>query len=518
MNSEDRFKKSLEELLASKDFSFDAGNWEKAREMIDASKKPRRIVPYILAGTLLLLSLASGVYFLSDVPSATVTPLANTSEEIRSNAALPLEKSNSETKAPEIKPAITTPEPANTPNTLNKPQTITTPAPAPVNTLPDTEKKPLEVSDNTVAKQPVPEASLPQNNTPVKSAVTNLNLPVEEVLASFSTDNPVPSKVLSANEEPARPLTEKTSPSPDLSANTSNPPAAQQTPEVKKASDENFASAVEPPPAPLNTLETKTTEPDNTAIVTTNIPESTLQVPATVSLPDTANHDAKLSDLYPEDNDAGQIGKPKEIPVWFSVEAGANYMLGWQNPGTRDASGFNPVIGINYFSNLTPKTTLTFGIHYSTVSKLAFSTYTSKVTRLAMGEESQVTIFTPVTLHYLIWPLRLNYHLTPMNTIGIGCNISYLLNVDSEVETYNEKLNTKYDQNLSKTSGYMGGFKKYDTQVSVFYKRTLHPKLALNLEMYYGLTDIKDNAFFNSNVFERNTGLKLTLVYNFLKK
>src|ERR1044072_9113698 len=81
MNSEERFKKSLEELLAAKEFSFDAANWEKARQMIDESKSKRRIVPFIIAALLLLFSTLGAYYFLSDAPSATDKNLSNTAPE-----------------------------------------------------------------------------------------------------------------------------------------------------------------------------------------------------------------------------------------------------------------------------------------------------------------------------------------------------------------------------------------------------------------------------------------------------
>ena len=229
------------------------------------------------------------------------------------------------------------------------------------------------------------------------------------------------------------------------------------------------------------------------------------------------NSESSVNEI-PADNDQGELGKPKDYPVVFSVEAGASYLFGWQNNGTLDANGFNPVIGLNYFNNFLPKMSLTFGLHYSSVNNLSYSNYTSKVTRLGFGEETKVTVFTPVKVHYLIVPLRFNYNLTPLNTVGIGCNIAYLLNIESEVENYTEKLNSKYNQTLSKTTGYTEGFKQYDTQLALFYKRRLYPNLSLNLEVFYGLTDIKDNTFFKSNVFERNNGMKLTLVYNFIKR
>jgi len=90
-----------------------------------------------------------------------------------------------------------------------------------------------------------------------------------------------------------------------------------------------------------------------------------------------------------------------------------------------DANGFNPVIGLNYFNHLTTKLSVTFGAQYSSIGNLDYGSRTSKITRFRMGEESHVTVITPIKLHYLVAPIKLNYALNSKNTIGLGCNISY---------------------------------------------------------------------------------------------
>ena len=121
-------------------------------------------------------------------------------------------------------------------------------------------------------------------------------------------------------------------------------------------------------------------------------------------------------------------------------------------------------------------------------------------------------------MHYLTAPIRIGYSVNSKNTFGLGYNVGYLFNLNSNVELYAQTAGKKGNATILKTSGYTQGFKTIDQQISIFYRRNLAKDLWLNAEFMYGLTDVKDNKFFNSNVFERNTGVKVTLIYNLFKK
>jgi|GEM_PF-1736133 len=523
MNSEERFRQSLEELINSKAFPFDEANWDKARGMIDAAKKPRRIAPFILGGILLLGTIISGIYFLSDTSTAATekSALAATKEiqavvepaELTSlpqtrlsNPAAPSPKSSSANPSG-TKPLTSHSAPKNRTSRETAPVKEMKEAPVALVKQAQADANVLPLPPTQIKNDPaLSETKEPVVPAPVKDQEADVPVNAAPVKAETPTDKR--NDVVAETEKNAAPATN------DSKGSTETTTPAATDPLVNEPG--NTASPVNTSIAHSEPL-TKTADnvfaPAESTIAN---PENKEPAQQPVTLNDSLTS-AKVEEL-PADNDQGELGRPKAYPVFVSVEAGANYMYGWQNPGVRDASGFNPVIGVNYFNNFKPKMSLTFGIQYTSINKLHYSTYTSKVSHFAFGEESNVTVFTPVKVHYLVVPLRFNYNLNVMNSVGIGCNLSYLLNVESEVETYTEKLNRKYNQTLSKSKGYTEGFKIYDTQVSAFYKRRLYPNLALNLELFYGLTDIKDNTFFSSNVFERNTGLKLTLVYNFLKK
>ena len=511
MNSEERFKKSLDELLGSKEFSFDEANWEKAREMIDASKKAkkRRVVPFILSGTLLLISVLTGVYLLSkqNTPSGNlaVSPANNISRVSGSVKVKDDLKVNSL-----VKPSNSDKKTINN----NKPIAFE-------NNSADENR--IKTADSPI-KNPLPLST--KKITPVVSFVPSNNTPLDNPDKDNHENPTLAIKASPVNASLNTSITNSSQVSEPMDDGSNEGVSALINPSLTSVAEASFIGKESFTEAPKSNTDSDSLQSQLNA-TSTNADEQTLTsekspevinpvVSNTSATTYTVVKDATDSVLLT--NDLGEIGKPKEFPVLFSIEAGTSYLLGWKNPGSRDANGFNPLLGVNYFTGITSKFSLSLGLYYSSVSHLSYSNYTSKITRLTLGEESQVTVFTPVKVHYLIVPLRLHYNIDAKNTIGLGCNLAYLLNVESEVESYSQKLNTTSDYSISKTTGYTEGFKKYDTQVSVFYRKRFYPNLSANVELFYGLTDIKDNRFFNSNVMERNTGIKLTLVYNILKK
>jgi hypothetical protein len=199
----------------------------------------------------------------------------------------------------------------------------------------------------------------------------------------------------------------------------------------------------------------------------------------------------------------------------FFYEAGVSAMLGWKN----EASGFNPLIGINFFNVFGDKVGGSFGVQYTRVDNLSVSSKMSKVVSYKFGEESDVTVITPQTLYYLSIPLRLHYFYNAKNTFGIGYRMSYLLNVDAKSETYHEGIGGRTNYKSVALNMRGDGFRWFDQQLSLFYRRTIWKRVEVGAEVVVGITDVKQNAFFGgANAFESNTGLQVTLVYNLFKK
>ncbi len=473
MNSEKEFKDNLKDKLNSKEFAFDEANWQQARQLIDASRKEnkRAILPFILLGLLFIGSGISGFYLLNNGEAATQKGLAVNSV----NAVASEVKERSVVASTEYVGSAST------------------------------------INDKGI-KNPGTNAETKHSTTKaVTQKITNSN---KNVKAKNSNDT---NEIKTSNKQNARQnntniaaltVTRKTKKqkgltSPEGDNNTISASVAEITkPDNKKEEPVNTAATT---PLVNNTEPVK--EKDEQTVATTN----TITPLAETKPGLTAAIDSATKTLA--------IETVTRTPMHFiSLEAGTNYLFGWKNPGKKDANGFNPVIGLNYSNVIAKQATLSFGIQYTMVRNLSYSNHLVTTTRYKFGEESDVMVFTPTTMHYLVAPIRLSYAIDTKNTFGVGCNIGYLFNINSNVELYSQNAGQKGKSTVLKTSGYMQGFKTFDTQLTLFYRRSLTKDLYLHAGFMYGLTDIKDNTFFNSNVKEKNIGLKMTLIYNLFKK
>lgn len=200
-----------------------------------------------------------------------------------------------------------------------------------------------------------------------------------------------------------------------------------------------------------------------------------------------------------------------------SMELGTNYLFGWKTHDQREAAGFNPLIGLQYYHEVNKKVALSIGIQYSSISHLSHTSHTSTTTRLKFGEEIDATVISALNIHYLYAPLKINYRFNRNNSIGLGYTLAYLLNAESRVETYSTRLDYASTPVVSKAMGYTSGFNPYDGQVALSYRRRIYNQWYVNAEFYYGLFDIKNNAVYRSTKFERTSGFKLSLGINLWK-
>jgi hypothetical protein len=207
-----------------------------------------------------------------------------------------------------------------------------------------------------------------------------------------------------------------------------------------------------------------------------------------------------------------------EATSFLFFDLGGTYQLGYADGGNREANDFNPSFGLSLMNTVRRQWDFKLGIQYQSVRSLSFSKHVSKVTRYGLGEDNQVTVITPSTLHYVYMPVGISYRLSDKNVFSAQYRLGYLLNVSSKVETYNEHFNYTDNYKTYRTAGYTEGFALFDSQIDLGYRRQISKDLWLNADIYVGLTDIKNNTFFGSQVFERNSGIKISLMYQLFKK
>ena len=201
----------------------------------------------------------------------------------------------------------------------------------------------------------------------------------------------------------------------------------------------------------------------------------------------------------------------------FSIDAGANYSLGWKNSNTKEAAGFNGVFGFSMSYYFNQKWNLLIGIQYNSLANLSYSSYISSNSQYDFGFNRTNTTITPKMLYYISIPVKLQYNFNNKNGISIGMNILYLLNTKSKVDTYTQTTFETTNHITTTKTGYMDGFAGWDMQPALAYRRRIYKKFDLRAETYYGLIDIKNNLIFGINRSEHNCGVKLTLSYNFIK-
>jgi hypothetical protein len=504
MNSEEQFKDSLRNLVESKEFPFDENNWEKAEEMMHPKETKRRAIVWSLAALLfVVLGVFSYYYFMPAAPAAS----QNTGDHknLIPGNKLPAVAENSGAFK---KYTSTAAAKASSPSIIHNA----------VKSSQEPALQPKKQAGSFVASA--------QKTKPASPQLQQAPATVPAVAGSTVVEQPVvvAQPHHAVNSTPEEPVAAKQATATEALKENSNkaeqPDAAIEAP-VKTAANKPATVPAEHRaektiPAPIVSEAKANTEKNNTPVVNTQqAPE-----PPFVFLPlkPVALPVAKIDSVLITRNTANDLPLPAQSKrIIMSFEVGATYLAGWNNHGKTDAQGFNPVVGFNYYNYLTDKLAVSFGAQYTSVSHLNYTSVTSQTIRYNLGEENAVTVITPQKVHYLAIPVKLNYMINTSNAIGIGCNVAYMLTVDSKEETYTERLNRRDDYKSFKTSDYTEGFAAFDTQLSLFYRRKIYKNLSVNAEIIYGLTDIKNNSFFNSSVVERNKGIKLTLHYNLFK-
>lgn len=457
---EEQFKSSLNKLIEEKEFPFSESNWEKMSALLPERERKNRLVPIMWAAVGLLFV---GVALLVGLRSELVNPKSQVANH----------------KAEEIK-TETVRLKEDTKDTRHKTQ--------------DIRHKTQEPSHKSKSNIQKIETNFPE--TVEKEKTTSPEKPViSEIEQTEKEPNRQPQII---NQQPSIDSEQLATKEP---SNIHNYPISEQQYAIRDTikGDVNETSEVLPPQLAMNKPEADT------------IKQNTLIKQLTIS-----NVEQEVLEQTTQETVITEPKKTKKSFMYF--EAGGDYLLGWKNANKKEGNGFNPVVGFNYYNYLNDKLAVSLGAQYTLVNNLNnYSNTSKKITRYTFGEEGQVTIITPQKIHYLLVPIKLNYFLDTLNSFGIGFNAAYLLTVGGTMETYDVHLNKKENYKSGKVNGYTEGFNTFDTQVSVFYHRRLYKNWGVAAEVFFGLSDIKNDLFFNSALKERNKGVKLTLTYTVFK-
>jgi hypothetical protein len=526
MSSEEKFKDLLKQKLEAKDFPFNPENWEKARELIDESRSRRkRILPFILLCIGIFISGGLCVYFFDEVLNPATSDLAvqaaaeavvGPADKEKNKGVVPGEpfstnRKNSTTinkTVPEPKSGTVKADPEQNAETIETtvPKNVQRESVSPLKNdefnktaaVESRNKETTRAQVNASRSQGMASQAALKRRTKIKTisnapAATNRS---NAAAQDFVTGAKAEAKIKRTDSKNKKEVPSNAQPDVTIG---SRPEVKQM--EAPAGQVELAEKTPETIPAPGQSPETLVGNPVAATPTTESATETKAEVPVALIKTDSTQEKSDES--------------PKNI---FSVEGGLNYHLAWKDDKGKDANGINPVVGFNYLRVLNSRMGISLGAHYTTIGNLGNYSNQTEQKRYGFGNVSAMTVITPVKIHYLYAPLRVSYALNSKNTVGVGYAFAYLLTVNSKVENYTQQLNETSDHKISKTNGYAQGFNNYDSQLLLFYRRKIYSDLSANAELFFGLSDIKDNTFFASKHFERNTGVKFTLIYNIFKR
>ena len=548
MNEFKKFDESIKQKLEEQEFPFDESNWEKASSMIDDSRKSKTRLGWIIlcsvlfvGTTILLFNYFGGQEKIGE------------KELISENTSAKQENSiNEKENISEEKPETKNNENTNGRNKEEEKEKVT------IITNETAIKKDASTGSTTVSEKTntkvVEEArnntstnnvSKSEKNKKVENKINKkINKKSEKNTAivsktaskSKNKNNAVIKTVKEKNKITLKSESESASKNGKVTGQIKKQKSNTSTGSVTnpgKNNDTSMGSVSNPGKNTEGSIskieETKTSYPtvqetkdlsQNTSTISAEILNPNISVTKTDSVSKTPVIQTTKTDSVKVSEEVTKKDETKVSPDYKNLlyfEAGADYLLGWNYQSKTEGNGFNPVFGINYTRCLTKNIGLSIGAQYNTMSNLTNGSHTVTVTHYDFGIEQNITIYTPTFIHYIAMPVKLNYKFKN-NILGLGCNVSFMFETESKVETYNTRLNYVSATKVSKETGFLDGFTAPDLQLSAFYRTKIYKNLGVNAEFIYGLSDLRNDAFINTNLFERKIGFRLTLTYDLFKK
>lgn len=501
MNEQEKFDDLLRSKLSERDFPFDETNWDKAEVAIERSEKRRRIG---IVAVIFLAGLLVGIGIMYPfVHTTSKTELASTKPDNNSvavnNSNIIANKNTSSSKEEQTNSSIST---------------IQTNA---------------AVNLGTTAPQVQAQSTIPaQNNTATASQTQQIAVNTSGS-NSEATDIVTPTKKAKHKKHKntsdtgaiafdyVRPSTEKKNKKGQKHANSSNPYTTKNNSPTASnntiaAQNNTSINSTDNNSNIANNNKTTTTDNSNSSVQQNTKQDSSKPV---LAVKDSTKKDSSVNNSTVQSNPQEPQPITKYSHTLVSIDAGTNYSSGWMKAGATQGNGFNPVLGFSATHYFSTKISALIGLQYNSLSNIN-TLYSANSNQYSFGAESGVTSVTIKTLYYIALPLKVQYNINPNNIISAGVQVCYLVNSNSNVVSYTQNYFGTSGYTSAYKTGYTDGINPWDAQVTLAYRRKIN-RFSITAEGYYGLMDIENNSFFNNNVFERNSGLRLLLSYDIIK-
>ena len=212
----------------------------------------------------------------------------------------------------------------------------------------------------------------------------------------------------------------------------------------------------------------------------------------------------------------------KETNNAWGVIGGVSYWYQYQQtPGvTNHKGGFPITVGIYYQRTLSKRFDLGLSVLYTSRGALNFDN-TLISSEFGFGIQSDKTIISPQTLHYLNIPFSVRFNISHRSHIYVGAAYYQLLATTSKITHVTENSFGVISSDTKKQTGNYAGFRKNDVVAFFGYELTLFERMNIGLQFNYGFYDNTINyynGYFNgSNHYDRNISLQLQLKYDIIK-
>ena len=203
------------------------------------------------------------------------------------------------------------------------------------------------------------------------------------------------------------------------------------------------------------------------------------------------------------------IELPKVYTHLFNILAGANIAKDYNTSGA-SFSG-NEFIGLSY--EILMPSNFGFGAQLIYQARKGVNTSnTFEYVDYSFGKETHLTTIENNRLYYLELPLFASYRIKK-SRLHAGISTSYLLTSKAVVrnEVYGQ---TRHSVSTEEELGHTSGLSNLDFALLAGYEFAVRPRLALGLTISYGLLDVTDNDYFESDARNTNSQLRLSLKYN----
>ncbi len=221
----------------------------------------------------------------------------------------------------------------------------------------------------------------------------------------------------------------------------------------------------------------------------------------------------------PEPENKNPLAAPgKETKNAWGIMVGVGGWAGYNEAG-KNGLGFTG--GVYYQRALSKRFDLGLSILYT--SRGGLNTHKSFVnSNYGFGIESDVTIVSAQTLHYMSLPLTIRLNISQRSHIYLGAAYYHLLATTSKITNQTENSFGVVESNTEKQTGEHKAFRNNDLVAFLGYELTLFSRMSVGLQINYGFFDNVNNSYYTlygytPKQFDRNMGLQLQLKYDLIR-